>query len=125
LIHLDTSFLIRGLVPESPEDRRLREWLLARERLGISAIAWSELLCGPLAGRDLDLALQAISEPEPFSRVDAELAAALFNRSGRRRGTLFDCMIAATAMRAGGALATSNPEDFQRFVPAGLRLLTA
>ena len=35
VIHLDTSFLIRALVRETPQDRRLREWLRAGERLGI------------------------------------------------------------------------------------------
>lgn len=125
MIHLDTGFLIRGLVADSSEDGRLREWLLAEERLGISAVAWTEFLCGPLAAREVELALQVVSEPEPFSRGDAELAASLFNRSGRRRGTLLDCMVAATAIRVGGTLATANPDDFQRFVPSGLRVLTA
>ena len=52
----------------------------------------------------------------------ASLAARMFNSTGRRRGTLADCMIAATAMRADAALATSNREDFTCFVAQGLRL---
>jgi predicted nucleic acid-binding protein len=125
MIHLDTSFLIRALVPDSREDRRLREWLRSDEPLGMSAIAWAEFLCGPIEARHVDLAREIVPDPEPFARRDAELAAGLFNRSGRRRGTLSDCMIAASVMRVDGSLATANPDDFRRFVPAGLRILTA
>jgi len=46
----------------------------------------------------------------------------LFNRAGRRRGSLLDCMIAAIALRAGAALATANQADFRRLRAAGLRL---
>jgi predicted nucleic acid-binding protein len=125
LIHLDTSFLVRGLVAESAQDRQLRRWFRDDERLGMSTIAWTEFVCGPVAARELELALRVVSEPEPFVRADAELAASLFNASGRRRGTLNDCMIAAAAIRAGGRLATANPDDFRRFTQVGLRLLTA
>ena len=125
MIHLDTSFLIRALVPDSGEDRKLREWLRSDEALGMSAIAWTEFLCGPIDARHVELAREIVPEPEPFGRRDAELAAGLFNRSGRRRGTLSDCMIAASAMRVGGSLATANAEDFSRFVSDGLHIMTA
>lgn len=125
MIHLDTSFLVRALVPGSPEDGKLLEWLSAEEALGISAIGWAEFLCGPVERRHVELALEIVHDPEPFVRADAELAAGLFNDSGRRRGSLADCMIAATAVRVGGSLATANLDDFRRFVPAGLRILTA
>jgi predicted nucleic acid-binding protein len=106
VIHLDTSFLIRALVRSSPQDRRLRQWLGAGEKLGISAIGWAEFLCGPL-------------------EAEALLAARLFNASGRRRGTLVDCMIAATAIRHGALLATADEKDFRRFIAAGLTLAGA
>lgn len=34
----------------------------------------------------------------------------------------FDCLIAASAIAAGAALATRKPSDFARFVPQGLLL---
>jgi predicted nucleic acid-binding protein len=123
MIHLDTSFLIRALVPDSREDRRLREWLMTDEPLGMSCIGWAEFLCGPVEPRHVQLAREIVRDPEPFGRRDAELASDLFKRSGRRRGTLSDCMIAASAMRFGGSLATANADDFRKFT--GLRILTA
>jgi predicted nucleic acid-binding protein len=125
LIHLDTSFLIRCLVAGTPHDRRLREWLAGGEPLGMSCIAWAEFLCGPVQPRQLRLALEIVPEPEPFGPPDAEMAARLFNQSGRRRGTLADCMVAATALRVGGSLATANDDDFRRFAASGLSVLTA
>ena len=123
MIHLNTSFLIRGLVRDSPEDQLLREWLRAGETLAISTIAWAEFLCGPVEGPHLELVRGVVTRRPPFAEEDAALAARLFNESGRRRGSLGDCMIAATALRSGAPLATSNPSDFHRFAPAGLRLV--
>jgi predicted nucleic acid-binding protein len=48
IIHLDTSFLIRALSPNSGEDKQLRGWTANGATLGMSAIGWSEFLCGPL-----------------------------------------------------------------------------
>ncbi len=124
MIHIDTSFLIRALRRRSAEDTLLRGWLKESAELGISAICWSEFLCGPLAAHDLGAAGRLFPDPEPFLSEDATAAAGLFNASGRRRGSLVDCMIAATAIRVGATLATPNPGDFKRLELAGLNLIT-
>ena len=115
MIHLDTSFLIRALVPRSPQDRQLRKWLRAGERSSISTIGWSEFLCGPVEPRHVELASRVVFERLSFTEEEAVLAVELFNGSGRRRGSLTDCMIAATALRHQAPLATLDPDDFRRF----------
>ena len=125
MIHLDTSFLILALARGSREDQRLRAWLRAGEQLGIGAIGWAEFLCGPVGYAPLELAGRIVGEPAAFTAADAALAARLFNDTGRRRGSLADCMIAATAIQAGASLATANPRDFARFTGTGLVLAAA
>lgn len=125
MIQLDTSFLIRALVRDSPEDTLLREWLLSGTSLAVSAIAWSEFLCGPLEPVEIQLAGRMIGEVLPFAVEDAAMAAELFNRSGRRRGSLADCMVAASALLRDASLATANPADFRRLQSSGLEVLSA
>lgn len=125
MIYLDTSFLIRALVPGSPQDTRLREWLVAGENLAMSAVAWAEFLCGPVDARMEEMVADIVVERTAFSIGHASLAARLFNESGRRRGTLIDCMIAAAAIDDDAAIATVNVADFKRFESLGLRLLPA
>jgi len=120
--HLDTSFLILALARGSREDQRLRAWLRTGEELGMSAIGWAEFLCGPVDSPALELAGRIVGEPVAFTAADAVLAARLFDDTGRRRGSLADCMIAATAIQAGASLATANSRDFARFAGAGLAL---
>lgn len=123
MIHLDTSFLIRALVRDSAEDRALRKWLKDGEPLGMSTVAWTELLCGPLEESHLELATRVVSRRVAFLEEDAAVSARLFNESGRRRGSLIDCMIAASALRAGEPLATAKVGDFRRFAALGLKIL--
>jgi predicted nucleic acid-binding protein len=122
MIHFDTNYIIRALLPGSAQDRQLRAWLSQRSALGISSIAWAEFLCGPLTAEQERVARVIFPSPEPFLSSDAALAANLFNGSGRRRGTLLDCMIGALCIRLNAELATDNPADFRAFQPYGLRL---
>lgn len=121
-VHLDTAFLIGALLPGSNGDRKLRRWLRAGTHVAMSAIAWAEFRCGPLDPDQAALASKLVSELLPFTAADGEAAADLFNKSGRRRGMLADCMIAAVAIGAQAEFATANHEDFRRLVPLGLRL---
>ena len=91
----------------------------------MSAIAWAEFLCGPVPVELIDVAARIVPERAPFHDEEAELSARLFNDSGRRRGSFVDCMIAATALRSGARLATSNIDDFRRFASVGLLLASA
>lgn len=122
MIHLDTSFLIRALVRDSSEDARLRAWIRAREPLGMSAIAWAEFLCGPIDATAISLTSAVVGHRSHFTDEMAAIAARLFNDSGRRRGTMIDCMIAATAVVEDAAVATGNIADFRRFEAFGLVL---
>jgi predicted nucleic acid-binding protein len=112
VIHLDTSFLIRAGVRGTPASDRLRAWLGRRAPVKISAIVWAEFLGGPVSATAMESAAELFGEPRAVSGVDATLAAQLYNTSGRRRGTLIDCLIAAAAINARAALATSNATDF-------------
>jgi len=101
----------------------LQTWISDGDDLGISTIAWSEFLCGPLNPGDSVLAQTFLSPPEPLLAQDAEKAAELFNATGRRSRSLADCQIAAVALRCGAKLATVNESDFVGFRSHGLILL--
>lgn len=120
MIHLDTSFLIRALVPGSREDAQLRDWLSSETPVAISAVAWAEFLCGPLAAHDLSLAAAVVGEAVPLTADHAVQTAELFNAAGRKRGTFVDCLIASVAIGEEARLATANPKDFNGM--PGLRL---
>lgn len=122
MIHLDTSFLIGIVAPKSTEYVRLRQWVQTGTEVKTNAISWGEFVCGPVTPHQLMIARYIIEEPLPFTRVEAERAADLFNATGRRRGSFVDCMIAASALVVGASIATLNRDHFVRFRPAGLQL---
>jgi predicted nucleic acid-binding protein len=122
MIHLDTNFLIQALVPSSAAEAKLQTWLKEGEDLGVSSIAWSEFLCGPLTEKDETLAEMLFPAPEPFLSSDAHKAAELFNATGRRSRSLADCQIAAVALRCHARMATANELDFTLFQSHGLTL---
>lgn len=122
-IHLDSCFLIRALVPGTDADHRLRAWLSDGQRLCMGSIAWTEFLCGPLKPEELTLAERIVTERMEYTEQDARRAAEFFNVTGRRRGTLADCMIAASARERDAVLAPLNRQDFECFADFGLRLI--
>lgn len=120
MIHLDTNFLIDALVSGSPQEASLTTWLITGDPIGISAVAWGEFLCGPLSAAAEAAARQLLPNVESLDQDDAELAALLFNQTGRRSKSYADCCIAAVAILHGAKLATSNTGDFAPMVPLGL-----
>lgn len=123
MIHLDTNYLIGMLVKGSAQAQAVDGWLAAGESLGTSAIAWAEFLNGPVAAVETEQVRTVLqSRIVPFGMPEAVLAADLFNQTGRRRGSRFDCLIAATAIAAKADIATANTSDFKVFAPLGLKL---
>jgi len=88
----------------------------------MSSVAWTEFLCGPLDARAASLAATLVDRRLDFTTEMAEVAARLFNLTGRRRNSMTDCMIAAAAIAEDTAIATGNPRDFSRFEEHGLAL---
>lgn len=125
MIHLDTNFLIRGFVSGTSENRALRRWLDADETLAVSTVAWMEFLCGPVEASELEFATSIINRHIDFTPIHAEIAARLYNLSGRRRRLFVDCTIAATAIAENVPLATTNDRDFRRFESEGLTFALA
>lgn len=126
MIHLDTNYLIGLLVKGSPQARDVDGWLADGQTLAASAIAWTEFLNGPVTPLEVTRAEAVLqSRIIPFGQPEAVLAAELFNKTGRRRGLRFDCLIAATAILAKAEVATVNQSDFNAFLSHGLKLAAA
>ena len=123
MIHLDTNLLIDIVTAGSPHVERIRLWLSSGEELGASAIAWSEFCNGPHSKEQKDSVFAILQQRvSDFTWKQAELASLLFHRTGCRRGSHADCMIAASAIMQSVPVATRNIKDFERFVPMGLKL---
>lgn len=126
MIHLDTNYLIGLLVKGSPQARDVDDWLTGGQILAASAIVWTEFLNGPVTPLEVTRAELVLElRIVPFCRAEATLAAELFNNTGRRRGSRFDCLVAATAILAQAEVATANLTDFKAFLPYGIRLAAA
>jgi predicted nucleic acid-binding protein len=126
VIHLDTNYLIGLLVKASPLANEVDAWLAAGQAVATSAIAWTEFLNGPVTQVEVSRAESVLqSRIVPFGKPEAVSAADLFNKTGRRRGSRFDCLIAATAISAQAEVATANQDDFKVFVPHGMKLAAA
>jgi predicted nucleic acid-binding protein len=123
MIHLDTNYLIGLASKGSAVALDVDTWLASGESLAASSIAWTEFLNGPITPLAVSRA-EAVLESRiiSFGRAEAVLAAELFNKTGRRRGSRFDCLIAATAILAQAEVATVNQSDFKGFMPHGLKM---
>jgi predicted nucleic acid-binding protein len=123
MIDLDTNYLIGLLVKGSPEAGHVDVWLAAGETVAASAVAWTEFLNGPVTPLQVNRAEAVLqSRIIPFGQKEAALAADLFNKTGRRRGSRFDCLVGATAIIAQAEIATANQTDFKPFLQHGLKL---
>jgi predicted nucleic acid-binding protein len=123
MIHLDTNYLIGLLVKDSQEATNVGRWMFAGQTIATSAVCWTEFLNGPTTPLEVNR-VEAVLQSRivPFGQKEAALAAELYNKTGRRRGSRFDCLIAATAIIAQAEMATINQSDFKLFVPHGLTL---
>lgn len=122
-LHLDADVLIHALTPGHGMREQLRHWSGQGRSLAVSALAWSEFVCGPVSitavrawARLLDGAIV------PLNAAMAEQAALLFNITGRRSHSLPACIIAASAMIGGAELVTLRQVDYAPFLPHGLVL---
>ena len=124
MIHLDANYLVRLLVPGSAQAVLVDQWLASGQLLATSAVAWTEFLNGPVAPLEI-IQVEAVLESRvlPFGKPEAVLAARLFNQTGRRRGSRFDCLIGATAILQQAEFATANLNDFKPLTAFGLKLV--
>lgn len=122
-VHLDTNVLVFGLEPGHALRLRIARWRRGGIGFAVSGMAWAEFLCGPVTEdsvRNWDRVLGGAILP--VDRGVAEHGSKLFNDTGRRSRSLPDCIIAATAILHGAALATLNRADFEPFQVHGLEL---
>lgn len=124
MILLDTNYLIRSLIQETPEALRVIDWIQAGEHLCTSGIAWYEFLCGPVTDEGIIVVYSLLDERVlPFTSDQAAEAARLYNNTGRMRTLRVAAMIASAAIVTNAKLATENISDFKNFVSLGLQLV--
>ena len=123
MIHLDTNLLIALADAADPHRATALDLMRDAPFAAVSALAWWEFECGPINREGLLLVHRLLPAGIiPFDENHSREAARLFNAAGRVRRLKFDSLIAATAILAGAELATTNPGDFQPFLPHGLKL---
>jgi len=115
--HLDTNALIALADPAGSVVRKTRELVLAGCLPAASSVAWHEFVRGPLMSDEL-LRVERVIGNRILSldRGMAELAARLFNATGRRRSSSADCLIAACAIHTEASLLTADQDDFAPFL---------
>lgn len=126
LLHLDTNALIALADPAGSVVREVRRQAEGGILPATSAVAWHEFVRGPLLPDELLRVERVVgARVQATSRATAELAARLFNATGRRRTSTADCFIAATAIEQNALLLSADEADFKAFVPLGLKLAEA
>lgn len=122
-LHLDTNALIALSDPSHFLFLRIEQRLHDGWNAGTDAVAWHEYVRGPLLQADRDRVLLVIeSRVASLTCAMGEVAAVLFNATGRRRASTADCLIAAACMDANAELVTDNTDDFTPFCRHGLKL---
>lgn len=123
MIHLDANLLVALVKQHDAHHPTAARVIAELGPFGCSAVAWMEFHSKPVHSDD-KAALEAILSGGivPFDETTAALAGEIFHLTGSKRRTRLDSMIAATAIRAGATLATTNPADFEPFLPHGLQL---
>lgn len=124
-LHLDANALIALADPLGETVIRVRQRVQEGTLPEASVVAWHEFVRGPLLPDEL-LRIERVvgARIRPITRSTAELAARLFNATGRRRASTADCFIAASAIEHQAELMTENLGDFILFEPFGLKLFS-
>lgn len=123
MIHLDTNLLIALLDSSHPHASFAEQLLTKNQPLGCSSLAWMELYSKPVSSQQMELLSEILSGGIfSFDSHQAQISGEWFQKSGCTRKLRFDCGIAAAAFHAQASLATANPDDFQPFIPFGLKI---
>lgn len=123
MVHLDTNLLVAFIRVADSHHRTALRVVAGIEPFATSAVAWTEFRSKPDDPTDVAAAEGLLSGGIiPFDEATASLAGELFYLTGSKRSTRLDTMIAASAILSGAELATTNPADFEPFVPHGLKL---
>jgi predicted nucleic acid-binding protein len=123
MVHLDTNLLVALIRIDDSHHRTALRVVTGVGPFATSAVAWTEFRSKPDEPTDVAAAKGILSGGIiPFDEAAASLAGKLFHLTGSKRRTRLDTMIAATAILSGAELATTNPADFEPFVPHGLNL---
>jgi predicted nucleic acid-binding protein len=122
-LHLDTNALIAIADPTLALFRMISERIGAGDLPATSAVAWHEYVRGSVSQNDVTRADRLLGgRILSINREAAEKAADLFRKTGSRRSSTADCLIAAVAILSGATLLTANRDDFERFEIHGLKL---